>query len=196
MRMNKQQLDDQRFDNSDVLTPSSALEFMTEKVMGILSTMCDLSSLQGTKKGKTVADVPLNISSRTINETYRKVLRRLPIKPADAPHIPTIIEEFEVAAVTAYRNKSHHIYYIEAMALSFLNNSILEIGNHAIGYELHHLNTKIDANTAATGYVVALDNVLRFHPLYTAYLYGVSGDPVREELIIKEVCEQLVYSIG
>lgn len=197
--MNKEQ-QDVRFDNSDVLTPSSALQvMMTDRVLDELSSRGVLTSegVKLNKEGEQRIKVPFGFKSVHIRDTYNRVLRLLTFKEAGAPHTPALREEFEVAVVTAYRNKSPHVFYIEAMYRSFFNNLTLEVDNSAVAYE----KAVRDAQGGkpilfAEAHLIAFDNALRFHPLYVAYLYGVSGDNKRADIIIKEVCDYLAWLIS
>lgn len=183
-----------QFDNSDILSPQQALINMTDRVMAELAErgVKTDDDLLRVKEGKEAVKIPYNFTGTQIRDCYQRVKRLLSIKEAGAPHCPTIREEFEVAITTAYRNKSYHVFYIESMFRAFMSNHTIDIDVSAIAYEARLANaaTKKDYHTAM---LVAFDNVLRFHPLYVAYLYGASADYERENTLIAETTSYMAW---
>lgn len=183
------------FDNSDILAPATALQLLTDRVMAELTKRNVVISELGQfkKNGVISAQVPNGFKMLQLRNTYQRLLRMLTFKEAGAPRTPTIREEFEVAMVTAYRNKSHHVFYIDAMYRSFFENSTLEVHKDSRVFELMVAGYEVSEKSAQWAYVTAFDNVLRFHPLYVAYLYGANGDVDRENLIIKETVDYMEW---
>lgn len=188
--MNKQP--EPQFDNSDVLSPLAAMQEISERVIDEIANrlMIHPSVIADSKNGTQKIDIPVGKFKPTIlRNATEAVKRRLTLKPAGAPFIQTIREEFHVAAVTAYQNKSPDVFYIRGMCQAFLNNANIAIGDNTVAYELSKLDDPNDEHAMRRAYHNAFSNTMRFHPLYVAYLYGASGDKEREALIFNEVVE-------
>lgn len=183
------------YDNSDILAPASALSLMTDRVMGELQQrgVTVTSDAARNKNGTVVARVPHPFSKTQLRNTYQRLLRMLEFKETGAPSTPTIREEFEIAMVTAYRNNSHHVFYIDAMYRSFMENSMLETHKESVACELSLAKRHPSKENIQWGWIVAFDNALRFHPLYVAYLYGTSGDVERENKLITEAVDYMAW---
>ena len=188
---------DARYDNSDILTPSSALTLMTDRIMQALQDQgINISErLLNSKKGEVNMEIPVGFKPSALRDIYFRIQRLLPIKESGAPFTPNIREEFEVAAVTAHRNKSHHLFYIEAMLRAFKGNLSINIKDSALAYELRQMRNAngVTKEDAAVAYTAALDNVMRFHPLYVAYLYEASGDKARADILMTEAIEYMAW---
>lgn len=181
-----------QFDNSDVLSPLAAMQEISERVIDEIANrlMIHPSLIAESKTGTQIIDIPVGrFKPSILRNSSESVKRRLTLKQADAPAIQTIREEFHVAAVTAYQNKSPDVFYIRGMCQAFLNNANIAIGDNTVAYELGRLENPNDEHAMRRAYHNAFSNTMRFHPLYVAYLYGVSGDKDREALIFNEVVE-------
>lgn len=195
--MNERDIVEDRYSNSDILTPSSALTMMTDRIMQALQDQgVDMSErLLNSKKGEVVMDIPVGFKPATLRDVYFRIKRVLHIREAGAPLVLNILEEFEVAAVTAYRNKAHHLFYIDAMLRAFKDNLSINIKDGALAYELRQMRNAngVTKEDAAVAYTMALDNVMRFHPLYVAYLYEASGDKPRADILMTEAIEYMAW---
>lgn len=181
----------QTVDRPEIMRPMAALELMAPRVIDLIASRWNIDpSIMVSPKAQLVFSIPKEHKTSKLRMFREQAKRYLETQPSSF-----IREEFDQAIYGSYNNaEPDTMYYAFAAIKCFYEHKVPGSSIDLATRVLLNTDLKIDEESVVIAHAIVRENVLRFHPLYVAYLYETQGvnSEVRAQKIVEEYVDHIV----